>query len=79
MFPNFLLFVHVSVELYKTRRNLFAFLFQNEQQQVVLERVIVQLNDAQAHAVAIRNIIPAIVEELVGQEDNVETVSFILF
>ena len=58
------------------------FLFQNEQQQADLERVTVQLSNARRYVAALRNIIGqfrAIVEELVGQEDNLQIVSCIFF
>ena len=59
----------------------FHFLIQNQQQQTNLERATVQLNNTQTHVAALQDIIGqfrAIVEELVGQENNVQIVSCIL-
>ena len=57
-------------------------MFQNEQQQADLERVAAHLHSAQIYVAALRDIIGqfrAIVEDLVGQEDNLQIVSCILF
>ena len=59
----------------------FHFLLQNQQQQTNLERATVQLNNTQTHVAALQDIIGqfrAIVEDLVGQEDNGQIVSCIL-
>ena len=75
-----LIFVCISTTI-QTSQESTHFLFQDEQQQANLERVTVQLNNARTYAAGLRNIIGqfrAIVEELVGQEDNLQIVSCIL-